>query len=102
MMAITIITRSPVPYIIIIIILKAVGWVVIEVRCYFLYFLAEALSLCQPRECAGQTLLVIIIVIIVIIIITYAHHHIIIIINIQYHSHHHQYYVPPLCALCGQ
>ena len=27
----------------------------IEVRCYFLYFLAEALSFCQPRESAGQT-----------------------------------------------
>ena len=63
MMAIIIITISPVPYIIIII-LKAVGWVVIEVRCYFLYFLAEALSHCQPRESAGQTVLVIIIVII--------------------------------------
>ena len=63
MMAIITITRSPVPYIIIII-FNAVGWVVIEVRCYFLYFLAEALSLCQPRESAGQTVLVIIIVII--------------------------------------
>ena len=32
---------------------STVGWVVI--RCYFLYFLAQALYHCQPRESAGQT-----------------------------------------------